>query len=339
MRINPKRFAIAFAPLLILSGCGSDEIVATGSPPLPKIAFSSQRAGLNQIYTMRSDGTDVTLLSRTGGYAVDPRWSPGGGSVAFTSTMDSFDILADILVAVPGRFGIANLTRTTNASEFGPSWSPDGDRICFTAVRSDEEHIYVMNNDGSSVRRLTEDSAVDTGALWSPRGDLIAFLSNRDGVNEIYTMRPDGSDQRRLTHGGVGGNRYEWAPDGNRLAFGSGRTGTFQVYVVGINGAPETPLTSDPNLAADPTWAPDGKQIAYDASDGIHTMNSDGSNDVRIPNSTFEDHLPIWSPDGKWIAVQNLHNSDWDIHVLAPDGSARQNLTQPGEDIDAAWQP
>jgi Tol biopolymer transport system component len=77
--------------------------------------------------------------------------------------------------------------------------SPDGDFANFD--------VYIMNMDGSNVRRLTDAPGGDGSPTWSPDGRWIAFRSDRDTPpgapwlnTEIYVMRPDGSQQTRLTH-------------------------------------------------------------------------------------------------------------------------------------------
>lgn len=60
--------------------------------------------------------------------------------------------------------------------------------------------IYVMNEDGSNVTRLTNHPERDGSPVWSPDGRRIAFESNRDGNYEIYVMDADGSNVTRLTN-------------------------------------------------------------------------------------------------------------------------------------------
>ena len=52
-----------------------------------------------------------------------------------------------------------NLTRSTThpfASDTTPAWSPDGRKIAFVSNRDRNGEIYVMNADGSGLRKLTQ---------------------------------------------------------------------------------------------------------------------------------------------------------------------------------------
>ena len=78
-----------------------------------------------------------------------------------------------------------------------PALSPDGSKIAFISNR-DSVHgdLYVMNVDGSDVRRLTTNIEVYDGkAAWSHDGLKIAFGAKRD----IFVIGADGSDLTRLT--------------------------------------------------------------------------------------------------------------------------------------------
>jgi dipeptidyl aminopeptidase/acylaminoacyl peptidase len=85
-----------------------------------------------------------------------------------------------------------------------PTFAPDGAQIAFRhgddlIEPSGDEEVYVMDADGTNVRRLTDSPGLDEGPVWSPDGTKIAFSSDRDGQQEIYVMNADGSDPRRLT--------------------------------------------------------------------------------------------------------------------------------------------
>ncbi|MCH8286841.1 PD40 domain-containing protein [candidate division KSB1 bacterium] len=85
-----------------------------------------------------------------------------------------------------------------------PSWSPDGTKIVFSSTRDDNNEsetpnleIYVMDADGSNIKRLTNSLRHDGSPSWSPDGSQIIFESDRNGSFEIYIMNADGSNQRQ----------------------------------------------------------------------------------------------------------------------------------------------
>jgi len=92
--------------------------------------------------------------------------------------------------------GVAQLTYET--SDTNPEASPDGKKVAFMSLRDGNWEIYVMNIDGSEVKRLTNNGATDGLPIWSPDGQTIAFASDRGGEWAIWAMNPDGSNQRKL---------------------------------------------------------------------------------------------------------------------------------------------
>ncbi len=78
--------------------------------------------------------------------------------------------------------------------------------------RDGNEEVYVMNADGSSPVRLTNDPATDFGPAWSPDGSRIAFSTFRDGNFEIYVMNADGSNPINLTNDPAEDLTPAWSP-------------------------------------------------------------------------------------------------------------------------------
>ncbi len=71
------------------------------------------------------------------------------------------------------------------------AWSPDGRRIAFDA----HDVIYVVNADGSGLRRLAQNATFDS---WSPDGRKLII----GRLNGLWVMNADGSGQRNLTGDG-----------------------------------------------------------------------------------------------------------------------------------------
>jgi Tol biopolymer transport system component len=78
-------------------------------------------------------------------------------------------------------------------------------------MRDHNYEIYVMNADGTGVKRLTINKALDWHPSWSPDGNKIAFQSNRDGQDGIYLMNADGTEVQNLTNN-LGDGFPDWSP-------------------------------------------------------------------------------------------------------------------------------
>ena len=86
----------------------------------------------------------------TGGSIAEPDWSPDGHRIAFSIWVEKAS--ATFIAFLDLRTRRIRYLR----EGFGPSWSPDGRRLAFArSTRAGKASVYVMNADGSSLRRLT----------------------------------------------------------------------------------------------------------------------------------------------------------------------------------------
>src|SRR5918992_1825717 len=107
-------------------------------------------------------------------------------------------------------------------------------RIAFHSNRDGGDlEIYSIRPDGSSVRRLTDNSAPDRNPSYSASGHLILFERGSEEGPDVYVMAADGSGQVRLARRGAD---PVWSPDGRRIAFRSGRDGNAEIYVMDADG-------------------------------------------------------------------------------------------------------
>jgi Tol biopolymer transport system component len=224
--------------------------------------------------------------------------------------------------------------------------------VCDRAGACNDE-IFVINADGSGLRRLTRNAEPDGHAAWSPDGRKIAFLSWRHGTGaDVFVMNADGSDQRNLTR--KPGNEVDpvWSPDGRAILFsavppgqplwvGGSRSasGPYRdVYVMNADGSDQrnlTHTTEAEDYAA--AYAPDGRTIAFAAYDGLSTrifvINADGSGKRALTPEITETSI-AWSPDGRKIAF-----FDAGISVVNADGSGLRRLARNVAFFDLSWAP
>jgi len=123
-----------------------------------------------------------------------------------------------------------------------PSWSPDGRQLVFTGFDGGLSDLFIVNRDGTGLRRLTTDKYADLQPAWSPDGKTIAFVTDRGGDTDFEDLR-FGNLRIALYHLDSGtielpgqmdqGKNINpaWAPDGQSLAFVSDRTGISNIYL------------------------------------------------------------------------------------------------------------
>jgi TolB protein len=128
------------------------------------IAFTSDRGGTPQIYTMDGDGGSVTRVTNGIGEAHNPAWSADGGHIAFAWTQGYAPGNLNIFIIDVANGSYVQLTSGAGKNE-NPTWAPDGRHIAFSSTRTGREQIWSMLADGSDLKQLTTDGA-NSNPAW-----------------------------------------------------------------------------------------------------------------------------------------------------------------------------
>jgi TolB protein len=249
------------------------------SPDGSHLLFDSDRADpdhdndpfINDIYTMRPDGTDVRKLTDSVGFAGGGgAWSPDGRLITFESDRGDYPAQAGIyrMNAKDGS-DVRRVTSLPAGFEWDESsqFSPDGTWILFTRYGPAGSAVHIVQLDGSGLRRVTPWKLRAGSADWSPDGSQIVFEAEAEGF-------PRGS-----------------------------------AWIVGVDGRGLENLTPTPTIDgvldgyADPVFSPDGKQIMLlhglfypdgHSTAGLATMRRDGSDLQYVADGLGLEHQPDW---------------------------------------------
>jgi TolB protein len=149
------------------------------------VVFTSERYGSSDIFRVHADGMGLERLTDSPAFDDQAALSPDGSSLAFVSTRDTGS--TDIYVLDLKTRHTRNLTKSPGG-DYRPSWSPDGRRLAFSSDRGtklqrskgnwEQVHpasVYVVNEDGRDLRKLSSDGQLAGSPKWSPDGARVVF--------------------------------------------------------------------------------------------------------------------------------------------------------------------
>lgn len=212
------------------------------------IVFVSDRSGTLKVWSMRADGKDPRPLTRGTDADADPRFSPDGKRVLYTTLRGGFPE-----VWVMQRDGSSQQKVTTGCQA---DWSPDGRQI----VLIRENLVWVRELASAQERRVSPEAWERCGVpAWRPDGKALAIASRHTGTIGIYFLSPDGKEASPL-------NTEEpsctprWSKDSTRLLC---QTVKGHVHQVGADGKDWEQVTFGADLQHDARYSPDGSMIVF----------------------------------------------------------------------------
>ena len=197
-------------------------------------------------------------------------------------------------------------------------------KIVFSSERNGDtdRHIYVMEDNGSNVRRVTSSDFYDVNPRWFSDGHRILFVRDlaRDNGSvfnsEFYIIDGDGRNERRFMDNHPTDYVPSLSPDGETVAFMSSRRDRLpaDIYTYHLESGQLKRLTDNLKTRARSRrtdWSPDGRKIAYEHEskadgDNVWIMGVHGGGKRRLsvlgPGDLFDARGgPLWSPSGRYI--------------------------------------
>ena len=192
-----------------------------------------------EIYSSRTDGSELRRLTENPAYDAEATLSPDGSRLVFTSTRDG-----DLEIYSMNVDG-SDVRRLTHAVGYdgGPFYSPDGSLIVYRASRP------------------------STPAETRDYQNLLAERLVRPSRLEVWVMNADGTNPRQVT--ALGGANFApfFHPDGKRIIFVSNhhnpRGRNFDLFMINLDGTGLTQITTYDDFDGFPMFSPDGRQLVF----------------------------------------------------------------------------
>ena len=156
-------------------------------------------------------------------------------------------------------------TPATMAASRGSSLKQD--QILFLSTRGGSTtNIYLMNDNGSGVMRVTNTAFTDQDIAISPDGTTMVFSRiDQSGRFQVYRMKFDGSPATNISRNAFNDSDPAWSPDGTRLVFESDRSGSPEAWLMNPDGSRPEQLTRNGAENGDADWSPDGGRIVFES--------------------------------------------------------------------------
>ncbi|WP_422082521.1 S9 family peptidase [Ulvibacterium sp.] len=292
------------------------------------------------LWMIKADGSKHQKLTSREVNESNPRWSPQGDRLAFTSSTDEG---SEIYIYWIASGKIAKLTQLP----FSPSaltWSPKGGQLAFSMNVAKEPPV------------LAKMPKKPKGAKWAEKPRVTDRLYHEadgrgyidPGFNHIFTIPADGGAPRQLTSGDFHHRgSLSWSKDGQHIYFSGNRNEDWEydfrnseIYSVGVYDGQINALTDRDGPDYHPVVSPDGTKIAYISVEDkrqayqvrrLHIMNRDGS-DPKVVSQNLDRTVsnPIWDTKGNGLYCSYDDRGNTKIAHIALNGKVAKLVDNMG---------
>lgn len=288
----------------------------TPSPTLvsTRIAFSMEAGGIDRLWTINADGSDLQQVAAGERAALMSAWSPDGRRLLFEALQDG----QRKLFTVPSGGGEpALLPNQPEGNNTQGAWSPDGRWVALVNQNAGQVELFVVHRSENLVFQLTDSAEAEAEPAWWPDGSALVFVRGGDiyrlPVDWLYADPPAApgdpplTPQRLLASTPQQEESPHISPNGRTLLFV--RSG--DIWIISLPDPLQLPidpagahnLTQSPDvLAGWPGWSADGAKILFLSNASgqyeIYWMSAGGGAATLVsnPGALAEKKRPAWKP-------------------------------------------
>lgn len=274
--------------------------------------------------------TQVSTVTNKGEILTNPRFSPDGSRIAFTSR-DPHDHTSTVITDRSGSTTLAEFRR--RYSDGSICWSPDGGNLYFTQAEINNgfntyQDLYAYTVARDSVTRLTHGQRLGDVEI-SPDGKIFAAVVTARGSQNLALLEATGAGQatvpRIITNFTLHRlSSPRWSPDAAKISYTvTDNSGQTAIHLYEIASGSDRTLFVVNYTAASPVWSRDGTYLLY-VSDETGVFNL-FAYDLKEGKSYQVSHLlggalqPDISPDGRAIIFSNYDSHGFSIAEMALD--------------------